>query len=164
MPVKLIRLTLVDVSMCQLVNVSIPTTSSPSSLKKTESLGSSDYDRIFKMHVYTLAWLKSDRIRFLIVGLKHADYLIDSRITPACKHSDWIGFCVLRRLESFFPGPWAGSRRTVMAFLRNHCKKERHCVSGLWNYHVHHIPNVQRCSFVSLIIRHLSQMPRQLVT
>ena len=87
MPVKLIRLTLVDVSMCQLVNVSIPTTSSPSSLKKTESLGSSDYDRIFKMHVYTLAWLKLDRIGFLTVGLKHLDYSIDSRITHACIHS-----------------------------------------------------------------------------
>ena len=34
-------------------------------LKKTELLGSSDYDRIFKIHVYTLVWLKSDRIGFL---------------------------------------------------------------------------------------------------
>ena len=36
------------------------------------------------MHAYTLVWLKSDRIRFLIVGLKHLIYSIDSRITPAC--------------------------------------------------------------------------------
>ena len=33
------------------------------------------------MHVYTLVWLNSDQIGFLIVELKH---LIDSRITPAC--------------------------------------------------------------------------------
>ena len=36
------------------------------------------------MHAYSLVWLKSDRIRFLIVGLKHLIYSIDSRITPAC--------------------------------------------------------------------------------
>ena len=45
------------------------------------------------MHVYTLVWLKSDRVGFLIVGLKHQDYSIDSRITPACIRSirlDWI--------------------------------------------------------------------------
>ena len=35
------------------------------------------------MHVYTLVWLKSDRIGFLIVGLKHLDYSSDSCITPA---------------------------------------------------------------------------------
>ena len=34
------------------------------------------------MHVYTLVWLKSDRIGFFIVGLKHPDYSFDSRITP----------------------------------------------------------------------------------
>ena len=34
-------------------------------LKKTELLCLSDYDGIFKMHVYTLVWLKSDRIGFL---------------------------------------------------------------------------------------------------
>ena len=43
--------------------------------------------QIFKMHVYTLVWLKSDRIKFLVVGLKHLDYSIDSRITPACIRS-----------------------------------------------------------------------------
>ena len=46
-----------------------------------------DYEQICKMHVYTLVWLKSDRIRFLIVELKHPDYSIDSRITPACIRS-----------------------------------------------------------------------------
>ena len=35
-----------------------------------------------------------------------------------------------------------------------------HCASSLCNYHVHHIQNVQRCSFVSLFVRHLSQMPK----
>ena len=55
--------------------------------EKTKLLGYSNYDRIFKMHVYTLVWLKSDRIGFLIVGLKHLDYSIDSRITRACIHS-----------------------------------------------------------------------------
>ena len=34
-------------------------------LKKTELLGQSAYDWIFKMHVYTLVWLKSDQIGFL---------------------------------------------------------------------------------------------------
>ena len=47
----------------------------------------SGYEQIFKMHVYTLVWLKSDRIGFLIVELKHLDYSIDSRITPACIRS-----------------------------------------------------------------------------
>ena len=56
-------------------------------LKKNELLGQSDYDRIFKMQVYTLVWLTSDRIGFLIVGLKHLDYSIDSRVTPACIRS-----------------------------------------------------------------------------
>ena len=37
--------------------------------------------------MYTLVWLKSDQIGFVIVELKHPDYSIDSRITPACKHS-----------------------------------------------------------------------------
>ena len=39
------------------------------------------------MHVYTLVCLKLDQIGFLILKLKHPDYLIDSRITPACIHS-----------------------------------------------------------------------------
>ena len=39
------------------------------------------------MHVYTLVWLKSNQIGFLIVELKNLDYSIDSRITPACKRS-----------------------------------------------------------------------------
>ena len=73
-------------------------------------------------------------------------------------------FCVLRRLESFFLGQWAGSRGTVAAVLRNNCKQEHYCASSLCNYHVHHIWNVQICSFVSLFVRHLSRMPRQLVT
>ena len=50
------------------------------------------------------------------------------------------------------------------SFLRNHRKKERHCASSLCNYHVHHIRSVQRCSLSSLFVRHLSWMPRQLVT
>ena len=96
------------------------------------------------MHVYTLVWLKSDRIRFLIVGLKRLDYMIVSPVTPACIHSirsDRIGFYVLRRLESFFPGPWAGIIRTAVAasFLWNNRTQERHCASSLCNYHVHHI-------------------------
>ena len=57
------------------------------------------------MHVYTLVWLKSDQIGFLIVELKHPDYSIDSRITPACIHSsesDLI-FAFLAG-ATFFPG------------------------------------------------------------
>ena len=56
-------------------------------LKKTELLCYSDYDGIFKMHVHTLVWLKSDQIGFLIVQLKRLDYSIDSHITPVCIHS-----------------------------------------------------------------------------
>ena len=126
-----------------------------------------DCDRIFKMHVYTLVWLKSDQIGFLIVELKHSDYSIDSHITPACirlSGSDRI----LRsaHAQDFSPGPWARSRRTAAAvsFLWNHRKKEHHCAPSLCNYHVHHIRSVQRCSFVLLFVRHLSWMPRQLVT
>ena len=37
------------------------------------------------MHVYTLVWLKSDQIGFLIVELKHPDYSIDSGINPALR-------------------------------------------------------------------------------
>ena len=134
-------------------------------LKKTKLLGQSDYDRIFKMHVYTPVWLKSDQISFLIVELKHLDYLIDSLMTPAGIRSSGSDR-ILRSAQArnFFPGPWAGSRRTAASFLRNHRKKEHHCASSLCNYHVHHKQNVQRCSFVSLFIRHLCWMPRQLVT
>ena len=39
-------------------------------LKKTELLGQSDYDWNFKIHVYTLVSLNSDRIGFLIVSRK----------------------------------------------------------------------------------------------
>ena len=82
------------------------------------------------MHVYTLVWLKSDQIRFLIVELKHPHYSIDSGITPACirsSGSDWIWHSAQAR--DFSPGPWVGSRRTaaLATFLQNHCKKERHC-------------------------------------
>ena len=92
-------------------------------LKKNELLCSPDYDRIFKMHVYTSVWLKSDRIGFLIVGLKHPDYSIDSRMFTFHQ----IGFCVLRRRKISFSGPWAGSRRAAAtaSVLRNHRKKER---------------------------------------
>ena len=94
-------------------------------LKKNELLCQSNYNRIFKMHVYTLVWLKSDRSKFLIVVLKHLDCLIDSHITPACIRSirfDQIfAFCAGSR---FFPGPWAGSRRTAASFLWNHHKQE----------------------------------------
>ena len=101
-----------------------------------------------------LVWLWSDWIGFLIAGLKHLDYSIDSCITR------------LFWLEIFILGPWAGSRRTaaVASFLQNNHKLERHCASSLCNYHVQHIRNVQRCSFVSIFVRHLSRMPRQLVT
>ena len=57
------------------------------------------------MHVYTLVWLKSDQTGFLIVGLKHLDYSIDSRITPACIRS--IGSDrILHSAQAweFFPG------------------------------------------------------------
>ena len=95
-------------------------------LKETESLCQSDYDRLCKMHVFTLVWLKSDRIRFLIVGLKHPDYwLIVSLLLHVNVPSDQIRFCVLHRLEISFPEPWARSRRTAASFLPNHCKKER---------------------------------------
>ena len=61
-------------------------------------------DRIFKMHVYTLVWLKLDRIRFLIVGLIHLDYSIDSRITPACIRSiNWIQILRSAQAPDFFP-------------------------------------------------------------
>ena len=95
--------------------------------KKTELLCQFDYDWIFKMHVYTLVWLKSDQIGFLIVELKHPDYSIDSGITPACIRSSGLDQ-ILRSVQvrDFSPGPWAGSRRAAGAasFLRNHCKKE----------------------------------------
>ena len=52
------------------------------------------------MHVYTLVWLKSDQIGFLIVELKHPDYSIDGRINPACIHSS-VSDRILRRREIF---------------------------------------------------------------
>ena len=102
-------------------------------LQKTKLLCLTEYDRIFKMHVYILVWLKSDQIGFLIVGLKHLDYSTASRITRACIHSirldlDFV-FCTGSRF--FFPGPWAESRRTVAvaaSFLQNHCKQECYTV------------------------------------
>ena len=136
-------------------------------VKKTELLCQSDCVQIFKMHVNTSVWLKSDRIGFLIFELKHPDYSVDSHITPARLRpirSDQI----LRSTQAwdFFPQwPWAGSRRTAAAasFLRNHCKKELHCASSVCNYHEHHIWNVQSCRFVSLFVRHLSRMLMQFV-
>ena len=74
-------------------------------LKKTKLLGKSDYDQIFKMRVYTLVWLKSDWIGFLIVAVKHLDYSIDNRITPACIsciRSDQILHSA--QAQAFFPG------------------------------------------------------------
>ena len=59
-------------------------------LEKIILLGLSDHDRIVKMHVYTLVWLKLDQIGCVIIWLKHLDYSIDSRITPACIHSIWL--------------------------------------------------------------------------
>ena len=53
------------------------------------------------MHVYISVWLKLDRIGFLIVGLIHLDYSIDSRITLACIRS-------IRLYWTFVF--WAGSR------------------------------------------------------
>ena len=122
-------------------------------------------DLALKMHVYTLVWLKSDQIGFLIVELKYPDYSIDSHITPACIRSSGSDR-IFAQAQDFSPWPWARSRRTAAAasFLRNHRKKECHCASILCNYHVHHIRSVQRCSFVSLFVRHLSWMPRQLET
>ena len=105
------------------------------------------------MHVYTLVWLKSDWIGFLIVELKHPDYPIDSRITPACIRSSgsdriWSS----TQAQDFSPGPWAGSRRTAAAasFLQNHCKKERHCASSLCNYQHHDCKNFLFFCSVSL--------------
>ena len=51
----------------------------------------------------------------------------------------------------------------AVAFLRNPRKQECNCAFSLCNCHVHHIRNVQRCSFSSLFIRHLSRMQRQRV-
>ena len=107
------------------------------------------------MHVYTFVWLKLDWIGFLIVGLKHLDYLIDSRITPACIRSIRSDFAFCTGSRFFSRGPWAGSRRTAASFLWNNHKQEHYCASRLCNYHVHHIRNVQRCSFVLLFLRHL---------
>ena len=94
----------------------------------------------------------------LIVKLKHPDYSIDSRITPACirsSGSDQI-LCSAQAQE-FSRRPWAGSRNTgAVSFLRNHHKKEHHFASSSCNYHVHHIQSVQRCILVSLFVRHLS--------
>ena len=59
------------------------------------------YDRIFKMHVYTLFWLKSDWIGFLIVELKHLDYSIDPEYICSIR-SDWI-LCSAQA-QDFFPG------------------------------------------------------------
>ena len=42
-------------------------------------------------------------------------------------------------------------------------EKELHCASSVCNYHVHHIWNVHRWSFVSLFVRRLSGMSRQFV-
>ena len=71
------------------------------SLEKTELLGYSDYDWIFKMHVYTL------------VG--PLNYSIHSHINRACMHeigleSDFA-FCACLRF--LLPGPRAGSRRRL---------------------------------------------------
>ena len=57
------------------------------------------------MHVYTLVWQKSDRIGFLIVGLTHLDYSINSCITPACICSIRLD-PILRSAQArdFFPG------------------------------------------------------------
>ena len=122
-------------------------------LEKTELLGYSDCDQ--------------DRIGFVIVEMKNLDYLMVGRSIPACIwsiRSDRISaFCAGSRFF-FFSGLWARRRRTAAAsFLQNHHKQESHCASSLCNYHVHHIWNVQRLSFISLFVRHLSQMPRQFV-
>ena len=72
------------------------------------------------MDLYTLVWLKSDRIGFLIVGLKHLDSSIDTRVALLLHvyvPSDRVGFCVLCRFKIFFPGLWPGSRRAG-AFLK----------------------------------------------
>ena len=94
----------------------------------------------------------------------HLDYSIDSHITCACIHSirsDWI----LHSTHAQDSFPQAGSRRTAVAgsFLWNHRKKECHCPSSLCDNHVHHIRNVQRCSFVLLFVGRLTWMPRQFV-
>ena len=103
------------------------------------------------MHVYTWVCLKSDRISHS--QLKHLDYLINGRITHACIRSIRLDSDLhFAQARDFFPGPWAGNRRTAAAlpFLLNHRKQAHHCASSLCNYHVHHIRNVQRCSFVLL--------------
>ena len=74
-------------------------------LKKAELLCQSDYDRIFKMHVCTLVWLKSDRIGFLIVGLKHPDYwLIVTLLLHVYAPSDLIWILRSAQVSDFFPG------------------------------------------------------------
>ena len=42
-------------------------------------------------------------------------------------------------------------------------KQESHCASSLCNYHVHHMRNIQRCSFVLLFIYNLSRLPMEFV-
>ena len=81
--------------------------------------------------------------------------------------SDWIGFCVLRRLEIFFPGPEPeakGRRPHLSSEITTSKSTIVHLVCVIIMYH-HHviIRNIQRCSFISLFVRHLSQMPRQFV-
>ena len=73
------------------------------------------------------------------------------------------GFCTDSRFFSRDRELEVEGTATVSSFLRNHRKQERLCASSLCNYHVHHICNVHRCSFISLFVHHLSQMPMQFV-
>ena len=50
-------------------------------------IGLVHYDWIIKMHVYTLVKLKSNRIGFLIVGLRPLDYSIIRRTKRAYSRS-----------------------------------------------------------------------------
>ena len=133
-------------------------------LKKTELLGKSEYDEILQMHVYTLVWVKSDWIGFLIVGLNNLDYSTDSHITPACIRSIRLyldfAFCTGPRFFSQGREPEVNGPRGVFP-LKSPQARAPLCAFSLYNYHIHHIWNVQRCSFALLFVHHLSRMLRQ---
>ena len=78
-----------------------------------------------------------------------------------------LGFacCVGSRFFSRGPEPEAKRRRPHLSSEITTSKSTIvHLVCVIIMYH-HHviIRNIQRCSFISLFVRHLSQMPRQFV-
>ena len=84
------------------------------------------------MHVYTLVWLKMDPIRFLIVGLKHLDYSIDSHITPACIRSIRLDsdFAFSEDSRFFSRGRELEVDRQQRLSSEINTKQERHCASS----------------------------------